>query len=317
MIPMRDGVTLEAWITKPSQLQKPLPTVFTLTQYDIDGGRHGDSAIKESLGFKLPVDAAQRQHIGHARSVESVGKQGEDLAEPCRGWKDDERRVLAPGYLANRVRRYFGKFHAFTDHGQYRVGVGLDVRRPRSAQQKHDNALGRLPDQFGQGRGVQAGLHYDQRGHDSTPSASSRLTRSATMASASPSSISLLRACVAGRTPSVRTASASGTSVASIGPLLKGPTLIAYSHDPVAAPKVAAAFAKDHEKFVILGGAMGVTALNPDGVKSLATMPSLDELRAKLVGLVQAPATKLAQLSTAPAAKLARVFGAYAERDAA
>ena len=106
-----------------------------------------------------------------------------------------------------------------------------------------------------------------------------------------------------------------GTSVASIGPLLKGPTLIAYSDDPVAAPKVAAAFAKDHEKFVILGGAMGVTALN--GVKSLATMPSLDELRAKLVGLVQAPATKLAQLSTAPAAKLARVFGAYAKRDAA
>ena len=108
-----------------------------------------------------------------------------------------------------------------------------------------------------------------------------------------------------------------GTDVASISPLLKGPTLIAYSADPVAAPKVAAAFAKDHEKFVILGGAMGATALNPDGVKSLATMPSLDELRAKLVGLVQAPATKLAQLSTAPAAKLARVFGAYAERDAA
>jgi large subunit ribosomal protein L10 len=108
-----------------------------------------------------------------------------------------------------------------------------------------------------------------------------------------------------------------GTSVASIGSLLKGPTLIAYSDDPVAAPKVAVAFAKEHEKFVILGGAMGATVLNPDGVKSLATMPSLDELRAKIVGLVQAPATKLAQLSTAPAAKLARVFGAYAKRDAA
>ncbi len=103
-------------------------------------------------------------------------------------------------------------------------------------------------------------------------------------------------------------------SVASIGPLLKGPTLIAYSDDPVAAPKVAVAFAKDHDKFVILGGAMGATALNPDGVKSLATMPSLDELRAKLVGLIQAPATKIAQLSTAPAAKLARVFGAYANK---
>ena len=108
-----------------------------------------------------------------------------------------------------------------------------------------------------------------------------------------------------------------GTDVASIGPLLKGPTLIAWSADPVAAPKVAAAYAKENDKFVILGGAMGKTALNPDGVKALATLPSLDELRAKLVGLLQAPATRLAQLSTAPAAKLARVFGAYANRDAA
>lgn len=107
-----------------------------------------------------------------------------------------------------------------------------------------------------------------------------------------------------------------GTSVASIGSLLKGPTLIAYSDDPVAAPKVAAAFAKDHDKFVILGGALGARALDPDGVKSLATLPSLDELRAKLVGLVQAPATKLAQLTTAPAGKLARVVKAYADRDA-
>jgi large subunit ribosomal protein L10 len=108
-----------------------------------------------------------------------------------------------------------------------------------------------------------------------------------------------------------------GTDVASVGPLLKGPTLIAYSDDPVAAPKVAVAFAKDNEKLVILGGAMGTTALNPDGVRSLATMPSLDELRAKLVGLLQAPATKIAQLTTAPAAKLARVVQAYVDRDAA
>jgi large subunit ribosomal protein L10 len=108
-----------------------------------------------------------------------------------------------------------------------------------------------------------------------------------------------------------------GTSVASIGNLMKGPTLIAYSHDPVAAAKVAVAFAKENDKLVILGGAMGTTALNLDGVKALATMPSLDELRAKLIGLIQAPATKLAQLSTAPAAKLARVFGAYANKDAA
>lgn len=108
-----------------------------------------------------------------------------------------------------------------------------------------------------------------------------------------------------------------GTDVASIGPLLKGPTLLAYSDDPVAAPKVATDFAKINDKLVILGGAMGTTALNADGVKALATMPSLDELRAKIVGLVQAPATKIAQLSTAPAAKLARVFGAYANRDEA
>jgi large subunit ribosomal protein L10 len=104
-----------------------------------------------------------------------------------------------------------------------------------------------------------------------------------------------------------------GTDVASIAPLMKGPTLIAYSSDPVAAPKVAINFAKGNDKFVILGGAMGQTALNPDGVKALASLPSLDELRAKIVGLLVAPATKLAQLTNAPAAKLARVFGAYAK----
>jgi large subunit ribosomal protein L10 len=103
-----------------------------------------------------------------------------------------------------------------------------------------------------------------------------------------------------------------GTDVASIGSLLKGPTLIATSSDPVAAPKVAIDFAKAHEKFVILGGAMGKTALNPDGVKALASLPSLDELRGKLVGLLVAPATKIAQLANAPAAKVARVVQAYA-----
>ena len=104
-----------------------------------------------------------------------------------------------------------------------------------------------------------------------------------------------------------------GKDVASISGLMKGPTLIAYSSDPVAAPKVAVDFAKGNDKLVILGGAMGATALNVDGVKALATLPSLDELRGKLVGLIQGPATKIAQLSTAPAAKLARVFGAYAK----
>jgi large subunit ribosomal protein L10 len=108
-----------------------------------------------------------------------------------------------------------------------------------------------------------------------------------------------------------------GTDVAAIAPLLKGPTVLAYSGDPVAAPKVAIDFAKANEKFVILGGSMGKTALNPDGVKALAALPSLDELRAKLVGLIQAPATKIAQIVNAPAAKLARVVQAYASKDEA
>jgi large subunit ribosomal protein L10 len=105
-----------------------------------------------------------------------------------------------------------------------------------------------------------------------------------------------------------------GTDAAVVAPLLKGPAVIAYSGDPVAAPKVASDFAKTNDKFVILGGAMGTTALNPDGIKALAALPSLDELRAKLVGLIQAPATKIAQLVNAPAAKLARVVQAYADK---
>jgi len=105
-----------------------------------------------------------------------------------------------------------------------------------------------------------------------------------------------------------------GTDLAGIGPLLNGPTVIAISKDPVAAPKVAIDFAKANEKFVILGGSMGKTVLNVDSVKALASLPSLDELRAKIVGLIQAPATKLAQLANAPAAKLARVIQAHASK---
>src|SRR6201981_2166796 len=105
-----------------------------------------------------------------------------------------------------------------------------------------------------------------------------------------------------------------GSDVASIAPLLKGPTLIAFSGDPVAAPKVAVDFAKTHEQFVILGGAMGTTTLDPNGVKALAALPSLDELRAKIVGLLGAPATKIAQVVQAPAAKVARVVQAYASK---
>ena len=105
-----------------------------------------------------------------------------------------------------------------------------------------------------------------------------------------------------------------GSDVASIAPLLKGPALIAFSGDPVAAPKVAVEFAKTSERFVILGGAMGTTTLDPNGVKALAALPSLDELRAKIVGLIQAPATKIAQVVNAPAAQLARVVQAYASK---
>ena len=94
-----------------------------------------------------------------------------------------------------------------------------------------------------------------------------------------------------------------GTDVVSIGSLLKGPTVIATSKDPVAAPKVAIEFARTNEQFVILGGAMGKTTLNPDGVKALASLPSLDELRGKIVGLLVAPATKLARVVQAHATK--------------
>jgi large subunit ribosomal protein L10 len=105
-----------------------------------------------------------------------------------------------------------------------------------------------------------------------------------------------------------------GSDVASIASLLKGPTLIAFSSDAVAAPKAAVDFAKTHERFVILGGAMGKTTLDPNAVKALAALPSLDELRAKIVGLIQAPATKIAQVVSAPAAKVARVVAAYASK---
>jgi large subunit ribosomal protein L10 len=105
-----------------------------------------------------------------------------------------------------------------------------------------------------------------------------------------------------------------GTNSAAIAPLLKGPTVLAYSGDPVAAPKVLSEFAKANGKLVILGGALGNTALDADGVKALAALPSLDELRAKIIGLIQAPATKLAQVITAPAAKVARVVHAYAAK---
>lgn len=108
-----------------------------------------------------------------------------------------------------------------------------------------------------------------------------------------------------------------GTDVEHVSDLFQGPTVIAYSSDPVAAPRIAVDFAKANEKLVILGGAMGTTNLDADGVKALAALPSLDELRGKLVGLVASPATKVAQVLAAPAGQVARVVGAYAEKSEA
>ncbi|WP_296610812.1 50S ribosomal protein L10 [Sphingomonas sp.] len=108
-----------------------------------------------------------------------------------------------------------------------------------------------------------------------------------------------------------------GTDYLSLGDLLTGPVGLATSIDPVAAAKVVVDFAKTNDKLEIVGGAMGATALNVEGVKALATMPSLDELRAKIVGLIQAPAQKLASITQAPAGQLARVFGAYGAKEAA
>ncbi len=107
------------------------------------------------------------------------------------------------------------------------------------------------------------------------------------------------------------------TNYTGLDQFLTGPTALAWSSDPVAAAKAAVEFAKSNDKLEIVGGSMGTQVLDEAGVKALASMPSLDELRGKLVGLVNAPATKVAQVVNAPANKLARVFGAYAAKDAA
>ncbi len=108
-----------------------------------------------------------------------------------------------------------------------------------------------------------------------------------------------------------------GTDAEGIKEMFVGPTTIAYSEDPIAAPKVVAKFAKEHEKFVVLGGAMGTTVLDEAGVKALAELPSLDELRAKLVGMIQTPATRIAGVLQAPGGQVARVLNAYATREEA
>ena len=105
-----------------------------------------------------------------------------------------------------------------------------------------------------------------------------------------------------------------GTDAEGIKGLFKGPTMIAYSDDPVTAPKIAAEFAKGNEKFVILGGSLGKTVLDASGVKALAELPSLDQLRAKLLGMLQTPATRIAGVLQAPAGQIARVLKAHADK---
>lgn len=105
-----------------------------------------------------------------------------------------------------------------------------------------------------------------------------------------------------------------GTKFEHLSSLFTGPTAIAYSKDPVAAAKVAVEFASKNDKLKVIGGGLEQVQLTPDGVKALATMPSLDELRGKLVGLLQAPASKIVGVLQAPGSQLARVLNAYATK---
>jgi large subunit ribosomal protein L10 len=108
-----------------------------------------------------------------------------------------------------------------------------------------------------------------------------------------------------------------GSRFEGISPLLKGPTALAWATDPVAVAKTAVDYARTNEKFVILGGALGPQTLNPDGVRALAELPSLETLRAQILGLIQTPATRIAGVLQAPGSQLARVFSAYAKKDEA
>ena len=108
-----------------------------------------------------------------------------------------------------------------------------------------------------------------------------------------------------------------GTPAASIATLLTGMTVLAYSEDPVAAAKVAIGFAKDNKKFEILGGAMGGTALNPDGVKAVSELPSREELIASVVACIGAPASNIAGAIGAPASNIAGILKTLEEREAA
>jgi large subunit ribosomal protein L10 len=108
-----------------------------------------------------------------------------------------------------------------------------------------------------------------------------------------------------------------GTQFDGLKPMLKGPTALAWAQDPVAVAKAAVEFAKTNEKFVLIGGSLGPRTLDAAGVRALADLPSLDQLRAKIVGIIAAPATRIAGVLQAPAGQLARVFGAMARKDEA
>jgi large subunit ribosomal protein L10 len=108
-----------------------------------------------------------------------------------------------------------------------------------------------------------------------------------------------------------------GTNFGGIKPMLKGPTALAWARDPVAVSKVAIEFAKINEKLVIIGGALGKQTLDASGVRALSELPSLDTLRAGLLGMLSTPATRIAGILQAPGGQLARVFAAYAKRDEA
>ncbi len=105
-----------------------------------------------------------------------------------------------------------------------------------------------------------------------------------------------------------------GTRFEHLSDYFSGPTAIAVSADPVAAAKVTVEFANKNDKLTIVSGALGDKGLDADGIKALAKLPSLDELRGKIVGLLRAPASKLASVTQAPAAQLARVLGAHASK---
>ena len=104
------------------------------------------------------------------------------------------------------------------------------------------------------------------------------------------------------------------TDNADMSALFNGPTVLAFAKDPMTAPKVAAAFADKNQKFVVLGGAMGKTGLDANNVKALATMPSLDQLRATLAGMLKQPATRIASILQAPGGQIARVLAAHADK---